>query len=295
MLDELLGRAELKDRIEALEAERDRLERQLEAESERRADAVSDRQTAEERNNRLEDRIAELEGEVERLRGDESDLRFRGTDDLRGERLETVLDRLGSLRTGPEGALTAMVDEDVPDAVEAVLGDQTPLVRRAEPCLVCADDVGLVTVALRPPLGPDAFVEWGDRFRLDASWFRPDDGLAVALVRSDVFALGEYAGGDWTVVETVDSDVQGSHSKGGFSQRRFERRRDEQVARHLEKCDAALDERDPERLVVLGERTVLGEFAERADRTAAVDATGAPESAFETAVREFFTTRLWRL
>ena len=51
MLDDLLGRTELKERIEELETERDRLEARLEAESERRADAVSAKQTAEERIN----------------------------------------------------------------------------------------------------------------------------------------------------------------------------------------------------------------------------------------------------
>jgi peptide subunit release factor 1 (eRF1) len=295
MLDELLGRAELKQRIEELSAERDRLERQLEAESERRSEAVSDRQAAEERNNRLEDRIAELEGRIERLDADESDLQFRGTADLEGERLAETLDRLESFRSGPEGCLTAMVDGELPGAVEELLGEQASLVRRAEPCLVCADDEELVTVALSPPLPPASFADWGDRFRLEDDWFRPTRGLSVALVRSDLFVLGEFRDGDWTVVDAVESDVKATHSKGGFSQRRFERRRDEQIAAHLDECRAALDRHDADRLVVLGEQTVVGEFADRAERTATVDATGDPEPAFRSAVREFFTTRLYRL
>jgi len=48
-------------------------------------------------------------------------------------------------------------------------------------------------------------------------------------------------------------------------------------------------------LVVLGERTVLGDFRERADRVATVDASGDPEDALREAVREFWTTRLYRL
>ena len=51
MIDELLGRAELKDQIEKLEDEKHHLQRQLAAESERRADAVSDKQQAEKRVN----------------------------------------------------------------------------------------------------------------------------------------------------------------------------------------------------------------------------------------------------
>ena len=292
MLDELLGRAELKARIEDLEEEKRHLERRAEAEEERRAEAVSERQTAEERNNRLEDRIEELEDRVERLQEGSDELEFRGSEDLRGDRHAEVLARLRSVETGPEGALTAMVDGNPPGAVDEAVGDATVLVRRAEPCLVCADDAGLVRVALDVPLAPDAFATWGDGFRVEEEWFRPTEGLAVALVRSDLFVLGEYDGDEWRILETEESDVKSAHSKGGFSQRRFERLRDEQVAAHVERSADLLDEHDYRRLVCVGERTVLGEFRERADRTATVDASGDPEEAFDEAVRELFTARL---
>ena len=296
VIDELLGRAELKARIEELEEENRHLQRRAEAEEERRADAVSDRQSAEERVNRLEDRIADLEGRLERAGGDEADLSYRDTADLRGGRLAAVLRRLRSIETEPEGALTAMVDDEgVPDAVTDATGNRATLVRRAAPCLVCVDDAGLVCAALDPPLPPDPFVEWGEGFRVEESWFRPTGRLAVALVRSDVFALGEYEGGERRDVETIESDVKGAHSKGGFSQARFERRRDAQIDAHVERAREAVERHDPDHLVVLGERTVLGKFADLADNTATVDATGDPETALEDAVEEFWTARLYLL
>ncbi|MFC6764019.1 hypothetical protein ACFQE6_02840, partial [Natrinema soli] len=125
MLDRLLGRASLNARIDELEAENERLRRRYEAESERRAEAATARQDAEERINRLEDRIAQLEGELERVEADETELTVRRRDQLRGPRLEAVLDRLASVRTGPEGALTASVDDGrgVPESVRADLND----------------------------------------------------------------------------------------------------------------------------------------------------------------------------
>ncbi len=206
MLDSLLGRAELKARIEELEEEKRHLERRLDAESERRADAVTARQDAEER--------------------------------------------------------------------------------------VCVDDARLVSVALDPPLAPDPFVEWGATFRLDGDWFHPTDGLTVALVRSDRFAVGTYDGGALTEVETVETNVKSAHSKGGFSQSRFERRRDEQVATHIDDCSAVLDRRDPDRLVLLGERTVLDDVDRDAVAVEPVDASGDPAAALEDAAHTFFTTRL---
>jgi peptide subunit release factor 1 (eRF1) len=297
MLDELLGRAALKERIDELEAETESLREQLEAESERRADAVSDRQVAEERVNRLEDRIAELTDRVERAGGEGGDPGFRGVESLRGERRDEVVARLRSFQTGPEGALTAMVDDGVPVAVKDALGDRAPLVARAAPCLVVADDAGLLSALLRPPLAPDPFVGWGEGFRVDAGWFRPEGRLTFGLLRSDVFALGVYEDGERRELETVESDVMGAHSKGGFSQGRFERRRDEQVRAHLDACREVLAGRDPETLVLVGERTVLDHFEPASDAAAvdAVDATGDPETALDDAFRSFWTTRLYRL
>jgi len=201
MLDELLGRAELKDRIEELAEEKHHLERQLEAESERRADAVSDRQEAEQRVNRLEDRIVELEDRVDRSEADRetaTDRSPRGTESLRGERLAAVLDRLRSFETGPEGALTAaLVDDEapLPERVSKAAGDCGPLVRRAAPTIYYTDDAGLVSAALRPPLMPAAFVDWAAEFRVQESWFRPTGTLVFGVVRADVFALGVYENG----------------------------------------------------------------------------------------------------
>jgi len=306
MLDELLGRAELKARIEELEEEKRHLERRAEAEEERRSEAARKRQEAEAEVNRLEDRIEGLEERVERLSGDgTTDVAFRGTEALRGERRDEILSRLASFETGPEGALTAMVDEDVPEAVSDALGERAALVRRAAPCLVCADDAGLVAAALKPPTPPAPFAEWDSEFQLDRSWFAPGAPTWVALVRSDLFALGIYDGDAVTLVDDIESDVMGSHSKGGFSQARFERRRDQQVDDHLDRAREAIETHldadvgdgsiglpDDAELVVLGEQTVLGQFTDLADRTAAVDASGDPGEALQQAVREFWTVRL---
>ena len=295
MIDELLGRAELKSRIEALEAELSGLRGQLEGERERRAEAVRDRQTADERVNRLEDRIADLEGQLERAREGEPALRFRGRETLGGDRLREVLDRLSSVETAPESAFTAMVAARPEEATRAAFGDRAPLLERAAPCLAVTDDAGLVSAALRPALAPAAFSSWDDRFRLEREWFLPAGSFALAVVRSDLFAYGAYEGEERVAFEGFESDVMGAHSKGGFSQARFERRRDEQVEVHLDQCRAVLDERDPDRLVVVGQRTLLEEFAERAVATAPADATGDPEDALDRALWDFFSAELYQV
>ena len=295
MLDDLLGRTELKERIEELREERDRLEARLEAESERRADAVSAKQAAEERSNRLEDRIADLEGRLDTDANTESapDIGFRHEETLRGGRADAVLDRLASFDGSPESVLTAYVNDSVPDEVRELLGDRTALVSRAAPCLVCADDAGVLAVALRPPVAPDPFVEWAATPTIERLWFRPTGRFALALVRSDTFSVGVYEGEERVSFEGFESDVKSDHSKGGFSQARFERIRDEQIEAHVEKCEAALEAVGTDRLYVVGDRRLIEEFD--ADATDAVDATGKPRAALEAAFADFWSVRLYGL
>jgi len=294
MLDRVLGRASLKERVEELEEEKRHLERQLDAEQERRADAVSDRQAAEERVNHLEDRVTELEDRVERLRAEEGQGEFRREAALSGERLDAVLDRLDSVETGPEGALTAYVRDghDLPAAVREAVGDRAPLVRRAAPCLLCTDDAGLLAATLSTPVPPEPFADWRDGFAVDRDWLQPRGEYAVALVRSDLFALGEFDGRDRVAFHGFDSDLKSQHSKGGFSQGRFERLRDAQIDSHVDRCLAAIEERNVDRLYVVGERSLLSQFSAVADVTQPVDATGDPEDALADAVHEFWTVRL---
>ncbi|UWG51922.1 Peptide chain release factor eRF1 [Halalkaliarchaeum sp. AArc-CO] len=298
MIDRLLGRAELKARIDELEEANEHLERQLEAESDRRADAVTERQRAEERINRLEDRVEELQDRVRRAEDNRDEgLSFRHVERCRGRRLESVLDRLRSLEGPQEGILTAYVDGDVPEPVRELLGDRSPLVRDAAPALVLADDAGVVAAAMVPPLPPEPFLEWDDRFRLPRRWFRPTGRFGFGLVRSDTCAFGIYEGEELEAFEGFESDVISDHSKGGFSQGRFERRRDEQIDAHLDRVRDVLEDRDGDldRTILVGEGTLLSRLASEADVTATTDAGGADRDALGDAFAEFWTTKLYGL
>ncbi|WP_435147742.1 Vms1/Ankzf1 family peptidyl-tRNA hydrolase [Halobaculum sp. P14] len=297
MLDRLLGRASLKERVAELESERDSLRAQLDAEEERRSEAARKRQEAEERVNRLEDRIEELEDRVGRAEADvHREATVRGTEELRRDRRDAVLDRLRSVDAGVEGALSAYVDDadSLPDAVADAFGDRAPLVRRAAPTLVYRDDAGIVACAVDPPVAPAPFCEWRDGFRVRDEWFRPTGRFAFGLARSDTFAVGVYEGDERVDLQTVETDVMDEHDKGGFSQGRFERQRDAQIDAHLEECEAALASLpdDLDRVVLVGERTVLPELREYADVTAGSDATGRAADALDDAFDDFWTATL---
>jgi len=305
MIDELLGRSELKKRIEALEDDKHHLQRQLDAESERRADAVSDKQQAEQRINQLEDKITELEDKLDRRQtADESRTGRtpRGTDTVGGDRLAEILGRLRAVETEPEGALTAVIEDgELPlsRTVNSTAGDCGPLIRQAAPTIYYADDAGLVSVCLRPPLMPEAFTEWNSQFTVDDSWFRPTGTLVFGVVRADVFAVGVYDEGERIEHAGFETDVKSDHSKGGFSQGRFERIRNEQIDDHLDEARELLvetvDDADPDNVILTGGKSVLPELKDLADHTATTDAGGKPLDALEHAFADFWSTRIVRL
>ncbi len=297
--DELLGRAPLKERIAELEEERDSLEARYKAESERRTEAATARQDAERRVNKLEDRIAQLEGELERVQTDEPSLEYRRRERISGGACAAVVDRLQSMRTDSEGAYTATFSEeplaDLDDSIASLLGDRTALLADATPCLCCVDDAGLVAVTLDPPIRPTIEPTWADRFSLERSWFLPEGTYTLAVVRADLFAMGTYEDGERREWSGFESEVKGSHSKGGFSQARFERIRNEQIDAHLDRCLDALDAIE-EPLYLVGQRPVFTTLIEESGlepaATAAVDATGSPRSALSDAHQSFWTTDL---
>ncbi|MFC7043253.1 Vms1/Ankzf1 family peptidyl-tRNA hydrolase [Halonotius sp. GCM10025705] len=180
-----------------------------------------------------------------------------------------MLGRLESVETGREGALSAAISDDntLPDAVTTAVDDDCAgVIRGAAPTLYYTDDAGLLSVALRPPIMPDAFTAWDDRFDIDREWFQPVGRLVFAVVRADVCAVGVYEDGERVDFEGFESSVKSEHSKGGFSQSRFERIRDEQIDEHLDDSadliETLIEDSSPDRVVLTGEEVIVGELAE---------------------------------
>ncbi len=313
MLGGLFGQPQLKAQIEALEkeladlkakhaeleTETERLRERAEREKNQRREAVAARQESQEEANRLKERITQLEGELERAREQEPaghKVEYRHRERLSQRKLETVLERLSSYRTAREGALTATVHDEIPKEVTQVLGERAVLAQDAAPCLLVADDMGILSLALRPPVLAKMDPVWDDRFNLEPEWFQPTCRFALVLARANLFAAGIYQEREQLEFKGFQPKVGRRHSKGGFSQGRFERIREEQIADHVKHCRETLQEflGDVQRLYLVGQREIIDALAKdhEPEASASVDATGAPRPALDEAFEAFWTTEM---
>lgn len=300
MLDDLLGKTRLKERISALEEEVDRLEKKLEAESRRRADAVTEKQEAERQINKLESKIDELRGRLE-MEEETKEQDFRRVIELGANRVEGVLELLESIDVGGEDLTSTYIEPGGSLNLELDPGDEA-LLRRIDSVtgkVIFMDDTGLIQCCLVPPLPiKNTYVKHDGSFHVDRSYFSPGGVHAVAVVRSDTFAAGIYSNG-LDRFSRVSSGVQGKHSKGGFSQSRFERRREQQIDEHVEESvsefEDLLEGWEPELVAVVGEESVVNRFtgSVRVDVAKAVDARGEGRELLEEAYGKLWSSRLY--
>jgi len=246
MIDRLLGRAGLKERIEELEEEKRHLERRAEAEEQRRSDAVADRQRAEERVNELEHRIESLEERLDRTEGAEESVEFRRQRSSRSTtgRCTRAFPRRRERR--PRRASHRLRSGRRRGTVErrGVVRRPTRLVRRAAPAVVIADDTGAVSAALTPRSSRHRST--GGATGSDSTSrgsARPDDSPSRSSGRTPSRSVFTRATSGSR--SRGSPDVKEAHSKGGFSQGRFERRREGQIDEHLKKATAALADPTP--------------------------------------------------
>lgn len=311
MFDDVLGKTELKERIEELEEEVEELEKRLGAEERKRKNAVTEKQEAHERANRMESKVQELEDRLARAEEDEKDVGFRVAKTVRGPTLSEALELLESARSGEDSLTTVRVAPG--DRIPEEFGTETTAaLQRVESktgFVAFGDDAGLLRVALVPPLGvEETRVEHGSSFALDRDLFELPETHAVAVVRSDEYAGGIYSGsgsdGERVGYSSLSSEIKSKHSKGGYSQGRFERARDEEVKKHVreaaEEFGAMLDEHDVDHVFVAGESRVASDFVDEIPVRVPVsrrttDATGSGESFLRQGYETVESARLYVL
>lgn len=253
-LEEEIGR--LNSHIAELQLEISILQKRMDKSAENEKKAVAAKQTAEEGLNAAEVRIVTLEHELEsRKEPAPSQAGYRLVETLSLRRAQDHLISLSSLRSSSADLLTAYLPpgrslsgeayKDMPAA--CIDPEALQLIQKIESstgCVLFYDPGHLVNELLVPPF-PVGTAEWsaGSSFNVEPLMKLMDcEEAALIVIAHAGESLVAYSrdSRETDSYELVRSNVKSKHSKGGFSQRRFERLRDEEVVHHAEKVRAAL-------------------------------------------------------
>ncbi|MFB6116756.1 MAG: Vms1/Ankzf1 family peptidyl-tRNA hydrolase [Candidatus Nanosalina sp.] len=228
--------------IEKLEQERDNYKEKLEAEEERRSELARKKQEAEEKLNRLQDRLENLGETKEDPKSDEK---------YRWERpefnnLKKTLKKLESVES-PEEDLITIFSKDKPEKIPDRKGLKNSLnaenysrISSEEKFIAFMDgEIFDIILKTRP------FFQ--NQWLLDNE-FHAEDILEFiesekywGLVSTGETLIFEEQDGYFTEVERLKTRVENKQKKGGYSQDRFENKREEQLQEHIERTRKVLE------------------------------------------------------
>lgn len=262
MLDKLLGKKELEGHIRTLEAQIEQLRSanesisaRLSSKDETTRKAISQKQVVEEELNGAKKKIETLEHKISALSKDASlDVTFRNKSIIPIQSMARYVYQIGSIRTLDNNLVTIYMQpgqshSDLENGRELLesLGHKTiGLVDKiVSPTGVAVfyDKYGMIREVLAPFLPLDVTF-WKMDARFDTiplhELMNRKINICVILAHAGESFIGITDNpGSFTDYQIIRSSVKGKHTKGGWSQRRFERLRDEDIQHHVKKVKDA--------------------------------------------------------
>jgi uncharacterized protein YqgV (UPF0045/DUF77 family) len=246
---------ELKASIEKKEMEIEKLEDMLEAEKKRRKKNAREKQEAEEELNRLKDKLRNLKSEKQEEHKNTTER--PGMEPASFDRTLSMLEKLDSLESRKKDLVTVYSPSRVEDLNDlrglknSISKNQYSRIEGIESFTAFLDqDTGNTVLETRPFL--DSRFEVEEFFDVrELLEFIKSEKIWV-LVSAGNTRIFREKDGEFEEIKSVKSRVDREHSKGGFSQGRFERKRDEQIEKHIDQVKEKLQDFEEDDLYLLG-------------------------------------------
>lgn len=252
------GKEKLENEVEKLQSHLLELEidkKRLEKNETNTKKAVAAKQEAEQKLNEANVRIETLTHQVEELKiKEESENSFSLIDDLPPSSFGSYIELLASIRSRNDQLITAystyeqMQTNEIQDKLSGYL-DQNTLqllkkIRSTTGYVLFYDEMRVVSEVIVPPTSvTESSVKVEGSFDIAPLKMLLDNDMNVCVVAAHAGESLIGIASDKSSFEEdiiIRSSVKAKHTKGGFSQRRFERLRDEDIAHHAEKVRSAL-------------------------------------------------------
>ena len=238
---DLFGKKKLRKRIEELEEEKKELKNELKdkreqldslderwkKEKERYKDAVSKKQKAEKENNRLKDRIESLEDHLQKMSRGEKHITEK--ESISASRAYSYFSSLENFDAGDKNALTVYRSPE-----DNFTGSDSSEILVHEP--LCIRSIFI------SPLPLENSEYRSGKFALNHIREKMDRRTLYIHVSAGGSGIGIFRDMKLEESRIIRSDVKSKHKKGGYSQKRFERLREQQIESHLEEVREELKE-----------------------------------------------------
>lgn len=252
---DLFGKDEinsLKARIQELEEENLKLSLQLEKKDEKTRKTIAEKQEVDRELNETRQRISSLENEINKLKKETSSgLNFHFSGSLSRHKLDDVLYLLGSMKAKTSTLITVYLakDEALENAAKDILthidSSALYLIEKIESSTgkaVFYDTDHIIKLVIIP-----VFPIMHSEFSLERQF--NIEPLKNSLTVEKTLVINAHAGETFIGIveadtfiehEVIRSSVMGKHSKGGWSQKRFQSLVEEDVRHHADKVRDAL-------------------------------------------------------
>lgn len=260
---------ELEKKLDNLKEEKEKWENRFEAEKERRSKLSKEKQEAEEKINRLSDKLEGLKSGEEKEEVEEEEKSEKK--DLNFDEAQKVISKLASVKSSEKDLVTVYHTGDIDDIDDlrglknSIAGEQFNSI--SDPGIYLFDEDTVLDIFLDCRPFFDAKWYSGKSFSLETVSGFVDKEKIWAKVSAGNSKVFRESNGDLELVENVKDRINRQHRSGGFSQGRFERKREEQIEGYLENLRTALPE--GEQVFLIGERDLCmelpGEYLEGFD------------------------------
>ena len=300
----------LKARIAGLEEENRKLLLQLEKRDEKTKRITAEKQVVDRELNEASRKLSSLENELQNLKKElPSGPNFRFSENLSKHELEEVLFLLGSVQSRTSALITVYLAKDEtlknaePEMINRIDGNAQYLIDKIESSTgkaIFYDTnriVKLVILPVFPLTRSESLLE--RQFNLEP--------LKKSLVSEKTLVLNAHAGETFIGIleadtfvehEAVKSSVMGKHSKGGWSQKRFQSLVEEDVKHHADKVRVVLHEivekhRDIQYIIAGGEGKLVRMIMEGYDYPVIMKSIDAQASNPQILLKDAMSVRIY--
>lgn len=268
--------AELQGELKRLREEKEKLDRKLEKHKKRVKKAESEKQELHEKINHQEDQIQSLKNELrnEAVSEDEG-WELKDVEPVLWENPELKLGKIDSIRSEEDDLLTVFLPKDysireIEDSAFLQFKLSSRQLERLEKTKsgtgkVLIHTEGLFTMLIKPPL-PIKRDEWllSKKFKIEPLLSQFDKKICLVFLSSGGSAVATFDQEEIEDFRLVKADIKGRHSKGGFSQDRFQRGRGEEVKEHLNNVEKVVEELlDVDFIALSGSQEMVSDFEKK--------------------------------